>query len=143
MYICVDFDGTIVDHAYPDIGKPVPHAIEVLNSDHFKENIQIILFTMRSDRPGERPVLTEAVNYLVDNGVCLYAVNDNPGQNWSASRKVYADAYIDDAALGCPLIKLPGFNRPCVDWRMIPKFIVVAVMKDCCCSHKGMICKGQ
>ena len=30
MYICVDFDGTVVDHRYPEIGEPVPAAIKWL-----------------------------------------------------------------------------------------------------------------
>ena len=28
--IAVDFDGTIVEHAFPQIGKPIPFAIETL-----------------------------------------------------------------------------------------------------------------
>lgn len=32
MIIAVDFDGTIVEHKYPSIGKEIPFAIETLKS---------------------------------------------------------------------------------------------------------------
>lgn len=116
MFICVDFDGTIVDHAYPEIGQPVPHAIESLKKFN-DQGARLILFTMRSDEKKKRPLLTEAVNYLKDNGIELFAVNENPTQkSWTKSPKPYGHFYIDDAAVGCPLIHPKGFTNPCVDW---------------------------
>lgn len=112
--ICVDFDGTMVDHRYPSIGLPVPGAITWCKI--FQEmGIDIILWTMRSDKE-----LDDAVKYMNDNGITLYGVNDNPSQKrWTNSRKVYSPMYIDDAAIGCPLITIPGFERPCVDWNIV------------------------
>jgi len=37
MYICVDFDGTIVEHEFPAIGLPVPGAVEKMIHEHQKE----------------------------------------------------------------------------------------------------------
>ena len=48
MFIAIDFDGTIVDHRFPEIGKPVPGAFEWMKK--FKEaGAKLILWTMRSD----------------------------------------------------------------------------------------------
>jgi hypothetical protein len=111
--VAVDFDGTIVRHAYPEIGETVPLAIEGLLAFQQKE-WKIILNTMRS---GER--LQHAVDYLEARGVSLYGVNLNPTQrHWTESTKCYAPLYIDDAALGCPLI-YPAGDRPFVDWLAI------------------------
>jgi len=116
MYICVDFDGTIVDHRFPYIGEPVPLAIKWLKHWH-KLGAKLILFTMRSDGAKYGNVLSEAVEYLEEHGVQLYAINENPDQKeWSISPKVYAHIYIDDTAFGCPLIQPSGFMRRCVDW---------------------------
>jgi len=114
MYICVDFDGTCVDHAYPEIGKPVPYALDVLK--YWQERgVRLILFTMRSGCE-----LEQAVQYLEQNGICLYGINHNPDQDsWTTSPKAYGNYFVDDAAVGCPLINLEGFNRPCVDWKRV------------------------
>jgi hypothetical protein len=119
MYICVDFDGTIVDHRYPDIGQPVPHAISWLKK-LMRHDARLILFTMRSDTPDNGPLLRNAVEYLENNGIRLYGINKNPEQqSWTSSPKAYGDIYVDDAAFGCPLIQPKGFARPCVDWKKV------------------------
>lgn len=110
MYIAVDFDGTIVDHAYPDIGKPNPDAIFWMQKWNDMGG-KLILFTMRDNE-----TLEMAVEYLTNEGIELYGINENPDQRWSTSRKVYADVYVDDMAFGCPLRTIPTFNRVCVDW---------------------------
>jgi len=79
MYVCVDFDGTIVDHRYPDIGAPVPGAIKWLKRLQEK-GARLILYTMRADDPG-RELLSDAVRYLQAEGVRLYGVNRNPDQD--------------------------------------------------------------
>ncbi len=117
MYICVDFDGTIVDHRYPEIGEPVPMAIKWLLRLQ-SSGARIILFTMRSDSAKTGNLLSNAVKYLEGNGIKLYGINSNPDQKeWTSSPKAYANVYIDDLALGCPLIHPKGFARPCVDWK--------------------------
>lgn len=118
MYICIDFDGTLVDHRYPDIGDPVPDAIKWLKKFQ-RYGAQLILFTMRSDLPNRR-LLEDAVRYIESNGIRLFGVNHNPDQvSWTESPKAYGELYIDDAAFGCPLIHPKGFARPCVDWKKV------------------------
>ncbi len=119
MYICIDFDGTIVDHRFPYIGDPVPRAIKWLRQWN-EIGAKLILFTMRSDGKKYGNVLSEAVAYLKENSVQLYGVNENPDQiSWSKSPKVYAHIYIDNAAFGCPLVQPSGFARKCVDWAVV------------------------
>lgn len=119
MNICVDFDGTLVDHRYPEIGEPVPGAINWLKKLQ-RHGAKIILFTMRSDTEVAGPLLREAVDYLTKNGVKLYGVNRNPDQDrWTSSPKAYGDIYVDDSAFGCPLVQPKGFARPCVDWKKV------------------------
>ena len=119
MYICVDFDGTLVDHRYPEIGQPVPEAIKWLKKFQ-GYGARLILFTMRSDSERFGPLLTDAVNYLKSNNISLFGINHNPDQDdWTKSPKAFGDLYIDDSAFGCPLIQLKGFARPCVDWKKV------------------------
>lgn len=117
-YICVDFDGTVVTHKFPAIGEPVPNAIPVLKRLQ-EAGHKIILWTMRSG-----VYLDDAVQYLTDRGVELYGVNENPDQHtWTTSPKAYGHHYIDDAAMGCPLVhaKTPG-ERPFVAWGEIENY---------------------
>lgn len=100
MLIAVDFDGTIVEHAYPAIGKPIPFAIDVLKK--FQEDgHEIVLWTFRT---GE--MLDQAVNYCREKGLEFYAVNKMyPEEEWSEDgpRKIDADIFIDDKnLLGLP-----------------------------------------
>lgn len=114
MYICVDFDGTIVDHRYPEIGDPVPFAVDYLLS-WVEAGAKLILFTMRSGTE-----LDAAVSYLKQKGVQLHGVNKNPDQvTWSDSPKAFGHVYIDDAAFGCPMFISAKFARPCVDWSVV------------------------
>lgn len=110
MIIAVDFDGTCVTHEYPRIGREIG-AVGPLKRLAARGD-KLILWTMRSGETLER-----AVAWFRDNHIPLWAVNDHPGQeSWTESRKVYAHRYIDDAAVGCPLLPgLPG-ERPYVDW---------------------------
>lgn len=118
MKICVDFDGTIVDHRFPDIGPVVPGALPWMRRWN-ELGAQIILYTMRSDRP-DGTYLKDAIDLLDKSDVKLYGANSSPGQeNWTSSPKIYAPVYVDDAAFGCPLIQINGFKRPCVDWSIV------------------------
>lgn len=98
MIIAIDFDGTIVNDAFPEIGKPIWQAFESLYA--FKrEGHKLILWTCREDAP-DRKYLTEAVEFCRERGIVFDAVNDNiPGSPFSHlgnARKIYADCYIDD-----------------------------------------------
>lgn len=109
-YIGIDFDGTMVTHKFPEIGEPLEGAIETVQ-ELIDRGHNVILYTMRS---GER--LVQAVEYLEENGIKLYGINENKSQKyWTESPKIFCNVYIDDASLGCPLI-IPDKGRPFVDW---------------------------
>jgi hypothetical protein len=95
--IAVDFDGTIVEHKYPSIGKEMLFAFATLKALQQKGH-KLILWTIRT---GE--LLEEAVEYCRKNGVEFYAVNKNyPEEELDAttSRKLNADIFIDDRNVG-------------------------------------------
>lgn len=119
MVICLDFDGTCTTHDYPRIGLDIG-AMPVLRELRRKGH-QIVLFTMRSGKE-----LTEAVRFLEASGIDLYGVNENPTQKeWTQSPKAYGQLYIDDAALGCPLLMDPLLStRPFVNWRAIKEMLI-------------------
>lgn len=99
MVIAVDFDGTIVEHAYPEIGKPIPFAIDTLKRLQNEEH-QIILWSVR-----EGELLKNAVDYCHERGLDFYAVNSNFPDEESihdgmTARKLTADLFIDDRNLG-------------------------------------------
>lgn len=98
MIIAVDFDGTIVEHKYPYIGKEIPFAIETLKKLK-EERHTLILWTVR-----EGKLLEEAINFCKERGLEFYAVNSNyPEEKKSHdnfSRKLKADLFIDDRNLG-------------------------------------------
>jgi hydroxymethylpyrimidine pyrophosphatase-like HAD family hydrolase len=97
MIIAVDFDGTIVEHKYPAIGKQRPFAFDTLKALQ-KKGHRLILWTHRSGQ-----TLDEAIAYCKDNEVEFYAVNKNyPEEKWDTldSRKINAELYIDDRNLG-------------------------------------------
>jgi hypothetical protein len=98
MKIAVDFDGTIVTHAYPKIGKPIPFALEVLRKLQAEDHHTLILWTMREGR-----LLQEAVDYCEKNGVYFYACNKNyPEEELKedSPRKIAVDIFIDDRNIG-------------------------------------------
>lgn len=112
--ICIDFDGTCVTHEYPDVGEDigaVPILKKLVANGH-----RLILYTMRGHKSDDgRDALKDATDWFAKNGIELYDINKNPTQEtWTVSPKVYADIYIDDAALGAPLKDNGG--RPYVDW---------------------------
>ena len=95
MIIAVDFDGTIVEHRYPDIGREKPFAIETLKK-LTEEQHRLILWTVRKGK-----LLQEAVDFCRTRGLDFYAVNRNfPEENEPEERKLRADLWIDDRNLG-------------------------------------------
>ena len=75
---------------------------------------------MRSNNVETGNLLRQAVQYMEENGIRLYGVNRNPDQDdWTTSPKAYGDVYVDDSAIGCPLVHIEGFARPCVDWERV------------------------
>jgi len=107
--IAVDFDGTIVEHAYPKIGKEMLFAFATLKALQAKGH-KLILWTIRTGH-----LLDEAVEFCRQNGVEFYAVNKNfPDEEWTpdSPRKLNADIFIDDRNLG----GFPGWSKV---WQML------------------------
>ena len=99
MIIGVDFDGTIVEDKFPEIGKEIPFATDTLKM-LIKEHHRLILWTVR-----EGKYLEDAVNWCRERGVEFYAVNrDYPEEttdnNQHFTRKLKADLWIDDRNIG-------------------------------------------
>ncbi|MDR1742362.1 MAG: hypothetical protein LBR48_00890 [Dysgonamonadaceae bacterium] len=96
MIIAVDFDGTIVENRYPQIGKPILFAIETLIQLQ-KERHLLILWTVR-----EGEALQDAIHFCASKGLYFYAHNANypEGDAEDAPRKLKADLFIDDRNLG-------------------------------------------
>lgn len=99
MIIAIDFDGTIVEHKYPVIGRELPFAIETLKKLR-DERHKLILWTVREGR-----LLEEALAFCRERGLEFYAVNkdypeEEEGQNNHFSRKLKVDIFIDDRNLG-------------------------------------------
>ena len=130
MIIGIDFDGTCVTHEFPYVGNEI--GADVVLKQLVKKGHDLILFTMRSDvtdpksenpnivlQPGN--YLSEAIQWFEKKEITLYGINKNPTQHtWTSSPKAYCDLYIDDAALGIPLIYNSYFSsRPYVDWEKV------------------------
>lgn len=96
--IAVDFDGTVVDDAYPKIGKPKLFAFDTLKQLMIQGH-RLVLWTYRSGKE-----LEEAVDFCKENGIEFYAVNSSfEGEVFDLtkqSRKIHADIFIDDRNLG-------------------------------------------
>lgn len=133
--ICIDFDGTCTTHEFPHIGKDIG-AQRVLKR-LTDEGHRLILFTMRSDIDNPKSTctkiinkggkyLSDAIKWFEDNDIPLHGIQSNPDQkNWTHSPKAYGHIYIDDSALGTPLVNMPNFSgKPFVDWHIIEKMLV-------------------
>ena len=112
--IAVDFDGTIVEHEYPEIGKEKLFAFLTLKELN-KRGARLILWTFRTGKE-----LDEAVEYCRKNGVEFYAVNKNYPEevmNETVGRKIDADIFIDDKNIG----GFPGWSGV---WQLLNPFEV-------------------
>ena len=97
LIIAVDFDGTIVEDAYPAVGKPKLFAFDTLKKLQ-NEGHRLILWTYRSGKK-----LEEAVKFCESNGISFYAVNasyQDEEFDYETSRKIHADIFIDDRNVG-------------------------------------------
>ena len=97
--IAVDFDGTIVEHRYPEIGNELPFATETLRM-LIKDHHRLILWSVR-----EGDLLQEAIDWCHERGVDFWAVNkdypeEEENKNNHFSRKIKADYFIDDRNIG-------------------------------------------
>lgn len=99
MNIAIDFDGTIVEHRYPKIGKEIPFATQVLKQ-LIADGHRLILWSVR-----EGQLLEDAVEWCRQRGIMFYAVNrdfeeDTPENNLNYSRKLKVNMFIDDRNIG-------------------------------------------
>lgn len=116
-YVAVDFDGTVVTHNWPDIGRDVGAVpfLRMLSS----KGVKIILNTARDGH-----LLEDAVGWFRRNRIPLFGVNCNPDHPSIGNSKPYANIYIDDYGINCPL-KLDPFlsDRPFVDWDAVAEIM--------------------
>ena len=97
MLIAVDFDGTIVEHEYPAIGREIPFAFDTLKKLQ-EEGHTLVMWTYRSGKE-----LEEAVEYCKKNGLVFSAINaayEGDEVDTYNSRKINADIFIDDRNVG-------------------------------------------
>lgn len=97
MIIAVDFDGTIVEHRYPKIGKIRPYAFEALKILQSKGH-KLILWSYRT---GDE--LNEAVEFCKSHDLRFWAVNESyPGESERGinRRKLNVEIFIDDRNIG-------------------------------------------
>ena len=101
--IAVDFDGTLCENAYPNIGVPKQIIINHILEEQ-KLGAKLILWTNRCDEK-----LEEAVKWCAEHGIIFDAINDNIPSIISSfgnnCRKVFATEYIDDRALSVSKIE--------------------------------------
>lgn len=109
LRVAIDFDDTIVENAYPKIGKPKLFAFETLIALQ-KKGFRLILWTVRTGKE-----LDEAVEFCKQHGIVFYAVNSNyPEETFdpTVARKIEADIFIDDRNIG----GFPGWGEV---WQMM------------------------
>lgn len=118
MIIAIDFDGVCVSNAFPRVGDDIG-AVPVL-SELVAKGHKLILLTNRYGQS-----LKDAENWFRAYGIPLYGINRNPVQwHFSKSPKVYADLYIDDRGLGCPLTTDASVSeKPFVDWDKVRELL--------------------
>jgi len=118
MKIYLDFDGTVVEHAYPKLGEPNPRAIEVItklkNAGH-----EIILNTYRANL--NKKLLQDAIDYLnekvfTDGGIKYLDSKRHPhALDWAAIEELEV-LYIDDISPNTPMIRQVHVAGGMVDW---------------------------
>lgn len=109
--IAVDFDGTLCENRFPEIGEARPDVVEYVQKQAAM-GAKIILYTCRENGT-RRALLEEAVEWCAAHAIPLYAVNENPDNDYGerfgvvgAGRKLYADLYIDDKSMDPAMIEL-------------------------------------
>ncbi len=106
LLIAVDFDGTIVEHKFPEVGPEILDAFRVLKRLQ-DANHRLILWTCRENEK-KRKYLDEAVQYCTKRGINFVSVNCNRPEDdfrdgdlvLGGCRKVFAHYYIDDRNIG-------------------------------------------
>ena len=96
--IAVDFDGTLCENKWPEIGEPNEEVIRYLQDQKLRVGVKIILWTCRAGKE-----LDDALLWCYHHGLMVDAVNENLPEvialYGNDSRKVSADLYIDDKSV--------------------------------------------
>jgi histidinol phosphatase-like enzyme len=95
--VAIDFDGTIVEHEFPEMGDLKPYAKEVINKLH-EEGYYIIIWTCRGEYG-----LIDAINFLKENEIHFDKINENAPYEmicFKPSPKIFANFYVDDRNVG-------------------------------------------
>ena len=103
MIIAVDFDGVLVQSAFPKIGEPDHEMVDLVRLLIQKPDVEVVLWTSRVDQP-----LEDAIAWCEQMGLTFDAINDNAPSNKreydklypNGTRKIYADYYLDDHNMG-------------------------------------------
>ena len=123
MIIYLDFDGTVVEHAYPQIGADNPYALRVIRRLQDAGH-QFILNTYRADLNDGS--LQEAISYLQYPDRNLLPITEQtplkmmpPSWDWNQAVKDNT-LFIDDVSSGTPMI--PNIQLQFgqqVDWKTL------------------------
>jgi hypothetical protein len=118
-YVAIDFDGTCVTNAYPEIGEDI--GADVWLRAAVKLGAKLILWTTRDDRAfaegSKTTTRQDAERWLNGHGVKIWAVNTNCKQkDWSQSLGLHYNIIVDDKALGVALRAKGPRERAFVDW---------------------------
>jgi uncharacterized HAD superfamily protein len=103
LTIAIDFDGTIAESHWPNVGNEIPGAIQTIKRLH-KRGHKVIIWTCRTGEP-----LQHAIQWLIQHNVPYDAINQNLPEHIKRykgdTRKVHADLYVDDKGLGMRKVK--------------------------------------
>lgn len=120
--IVLDFDGTVVKHAYPAVGADIG-AVPVLKR-LIANGCNLVLSTMRSHDSAGVDTLQPAIDWFEQRGIPLYGINENPTQKeWTSSPKAYGELTIDDGALGAPLKTDGDGTGAYMDWNKVAAYL--------------------
>lgn len=123
MIIYLDFDGTVVEHAYPKIGREVPHAMRVIKRLQ-KAGHTIILNTMRCEM--DEKELQKALDYLNQHYKVelefIGCTKEKLPPSWDPANKDVI--FIDDSAYDTPLIPAVYDGHMMVDWLRVEQILM-------------------
>ena len=98
IILAIDFDGTIVELDYPNIGKLRKNAVKYINK-LYNENYLIIINSCRANKEEK-----EMKTFLKKNNIKFHFINENDPLRieyfGTDTRKISANVYIDDKNLG-------------------------------------------
>lgn len=120
LIISIDFDNTIVEPLYPEIGVLKPDCKRIINK-WYDLGHKIIINTCRAGK-----YHGDAEKFLIQNGISFNFINCNMPEliNFykADTRKISADVYIDDRNLGG-----------------LPEWLEIEKMMDCLFSEYGEV----